>query len=274
MKYYNETFVHNSPFPLSVKHLKDFDFVAHWHTEVEIILVLEGIIRVGVNSNQELIREGEMVICGSGDIHYFDSRGLSSSIASLIFSAELLESKAGWPKNGHFKSSFLTTERLTAIALENLASVFQMIVTEENEKKPAYEMLLKGKLLELCGLVLRHVPVLPVNRQLPSPHTSKTRRLKEILSYVEENFPQDLSLESLSAKFGMSPFYLSKIFHSITGMNFRRYINFIRVSEADYLLTNSSKAITDIAFECGFNSIRTFNRAFKDIKGYTPSELR
>ena len=274
MKYYNETFVYNNFIPIQVKHLNNFDFVPHWHMDVEIVLVLQGKIRIGVNSNHELLSAGDMVVIGSGDIHYFDSLGLASSIASLIFSPELLDSKTGWPKNGQLQYPFLKKKDFQEESLEHLANSFQSVVTEEREKKPMCDMIIKAKLLEMSGLILRCIPIVDNKEESKAGYAVKNRRMKGILTYIEENFSLDLSIESIAEKFDISPFYLSKIFHSVTGMNFRRYINFIRVSEANYLLTNSDKSITDIANECGFNSIRTFNRAFKEIKGYTPSNLR
>ena len=57
-------------------------------------------------------------------------------------------------------------------------------------------------------------------------------------------------------------------------MGFVNYVNTIRVNEAEQLLINSSKNIADIAFECGFESIRTFKRVFKEVKKKKPIELR
>jgi len=51
-------------------------------------------------------------------------------------------------------------------------------------------------------------------------------------------------------------------------------IHSMRVIKAEELILNTRKSLTEIALECGFNSIRTFNRVYKKIKGYVPSSVR
>jgi len=57
-----------------------------------------------------------------------------------------------------------------------------------------------------------------------------------------------------------------------TGVNYVRYLNITRVSQAAEQLSNGGKSITQIAMDCGFNSVRSFNRTFKEIMGCTPSD--
>jgi transcriptional regulator GlxA family with amidase domain len=58
----------------------------------------------------------------------------------------------------------------------------------------------------------------------------------------------------------------------MTGTGFVRYLSIIRISQAADLLTTTDLKITDIAYQCGFSSIRTFNRVFLEVTGYTPTE--
>jgi len=69
-------------------------------------------------------------------------------------------------------------------------------------------------------------------------------------------------------------FYFSRIFKDISGMNYKTYLNLVRFNKAEIMIKTSNKPITDIAFECGFTSIRTFNRVYKGIKGDIPSNGR
>ncbi|MNE93692.1 HTH-type transcriptional regulator YesS [compost metagenome] len=57
-------------------------------------------------------------------------------------------------------------------------------------------------------------------------------------------------------------------------MSFISYLNHIRVNKAEEMLLNTDKSIIDIALDCGFTNVRTFNRVFKQFRHNTPSSLR
>ena len=65
----------------------------------------------------------------------------------------------------------------------------------------------------------------------------------------------------------MNKSFLSKRFKTATGFGFKEYIINLRIQNACRLLLETNKSITDIAFECGFNSVSSFNRSFKKVKG-------
>ena len=70
---------------------------------------------------------------------------------------------------------------------------------------------------------------------------------------------------------GFSEAYFSKFFKKIAGMTFSQYLNRVKVEEAVRLLReNKGLPVTEIAFRCGFNTIRNFNRIFKEVTGCTP----
>ena len=56
-------------------------------------------------------------------------------------------------------------------------------------------------------------------------------------------------------------------------MPFTKYLNLIKVSSAVRLINERELKITDIAYKCGFGTIRSFNRVFKEVTGYAPKEL-
>lgn len=92
-----------------------------------------------------------------------------------------------------------------------------------------------------------------------------------LLTYLEDHYDDNITLEDAAEIMGFSPSHFSRLFKQLTGTGFVRYLNLIRISQAAQLLTESDKKITDIAYLCGFSNIRTFNRAFLEITGYTPS---
>ena len=100
----------------------------------------------------------------------------------------------------------------------------------------------------------------------------------ERLVVTEERYLEpDLSLSKLSQLLGTSPQQLSKLVNEQAQRNFNDYINYHRIQAAKNLLTsteNDKYTISSIAFEVGFNSLSSFNSAFKKFEGQTPSSFR
>lgn len=96
----------------------------------------------------------------------------------------------------------------------------------------------------------------------------------KIIEYVSENISENITLGDIADSFGYERHYFSSLFHECFSMNFKSFINIFRVENACRLLSDKSLNITHIASECGFGSIRNFNRIFKNMCGITPGEYR
>ena len=94
------------------------------------------------------------------------------------------------------------------------------------------------------------------------------------VSYVSGNFRKKFSLEEMAHDLGVSKYVLSRVFSKTFHRNFNQYLNDARLSYACTRLVNSGDTILDICLDSGFDSQRTFNRAFKERYRITPSEYR
>ncbi|HOT45530.1 MAG TPA: AraC family transcriptional regulator [Spirochaetota bacterium] len=99
-------------------------------------------------------------------------------------------------------------------------------------------------------------------------------KLKSIIAFINENYRSDISREGLAAAVGMNPNYFSSQFKEFTGKKINDYINELRVNEAMDRLKDKNIKIIDAALATGFDSLSTFNRAFKNCTGKTPTEYR
>ena len=95
-----------------------------------------------------------------------------------------------------------------------------------------------------------------------------------IFDYIDKNYTDDLSLDTVSGVAGFSKFHFSRLFKQFTDMSFYDYLNQRRVRAAETLLLDPDIPITEIAMRSGFSSISTFNRVFKSFKECTPSEFK
>ncbi|QUL53222.1 AraC family transcriptional regulator [Paenibacillus tritici] len=277
MRAFHENRTYGSAFPFTAFVSHNIDFLAHWHHDLEIVYVLEGSIRMGINSETRVLAAGDLAVCSSGDIHYYDSKNSQSKLLMIIFNPSLIGYPAGWPLNMRLMSPFLENQPSTPeveITYHRLPAIMQELLQEHTRKLPHHEQLMTGLLHELCALLLRHMPLDIVNPHKDKRRITNMKIMQEVLEYLDVHYMHPITLADAARHANMSLFYFSRFFKSISGMSYVAYLNSIRVNQAERLLLDTDKTILDIALECGFSNIRTFNRVFKQVKLRTPSELR
>lgn len=110
--------------------------------------------------------------------------------------------------------------------------------------------------------------VLVQQQNAEPPAVSRAKR------YIAEHYNEKLSLARVAKVANASSFYFCKMFKKATGLNFTHYVSRVRIERAKNLLLNPNLRISEIAFEVGFQSLTHFNRVFKKIIGYSPTEYR
>lgn len=97
---------------------------------------------------------------------------------------------------------------------------------------------------------------------------------QNIIDYINENYKESISLDSIASTYNTTPKYISKVFKEKLGVNFVDYLANTRITEAKKLLVETDKSLWDILTETGFNNRNTFIRTFKKITGLAPSDYR
>lgn len=99
-------------------------------------------------------------------------------------------------------------------------------------------------------------------------------QLQQACHDIFESYAEDLSLDSIARKIGFSKYHFARLFKAHTGKSFYRYLNSVRMSNAQSMLTDPDISITAIAYSVGYTSMSSFIRMFKDFYGCTPSHYR
>ena len=98
--------------------------------------------------------------------------------------------------------------------------------------------------------------------------------LNKVRRYMETHYDKDISLETVAAHVGLSPYYFSKRFKQRTGINFVDALTTIRVEKAKQLLRTTDMSLKEICYKVGYRDPNYFSRVFKKAVAITPSQFR
>ena len=121
-------------------------------------------------------------------------------------------------------------------------------------------------------LLLAYLHQTACEDKLPFLHYNTS--IKEAIRYIHKHLDRDLSIQTVAQWVGLSPKYFQKVFRESTGKTPNEYIIEEKLTKAKALLRQTDKAISDIAFECGFTNFSYFSRMFKKRLNKTPQEYR
>ena len=147
--------------------------------------------------------------------------------------------------------------------LRKLTAIYNVFATES----PVREPLLSKYLTDILTEFLLYSPA------NIHPH-NYTVMAEEIISYINNHFSENIRVEDLASKAGMSQYHFIRTFKKETGFTPHEYIVNTRIATARYLLKNTQLAIKDICFATGFSSESVFCGAFKRHQGITPAQYR
>ena len=100
------------------------------------------------------------------------------------------------------------------------------------------------------------------------------QKFMNICSYINEHCTEDVTVDELASIAGFSKFHFARLFKQFTNVSYYDYLTRKRIEHAEALLITPDISITEVAMQSGFNSLSTFNRVFKNVKGCTPSEYK
>ncbi|WP_245208928.1 bifunctional transcriptional activator/DNA repair enzyme AdaA [Gottfriedia endophytica] len=109
----------------------------------------------------------------------------------------------------------------------------------------------------------------PTDERLPSEEW-----VEQVASYIDSNYNQHLSLQTLAELFHGSPFHLQRTFKKVKGITPAEYIQDTRISKSMVFLLNEDRPIKEIAIAVGISNMSYYVTLFKQKTGFTPTEYR
>lgn len=242
------------------------NFPAHLHVQLELVYVLESEVCMTIHDQDYKFFKGDFILIFPNTIHSYSSGfttdTIDNSVLTVITGVMLTGEYLNTLMNFHLKKPYIRSEELH----DDVVFAMNALVKEINEDKNLY---VSKAYIQL--ILARTIPYLELvkNQSLDSYDLAH-----RIVNYISLYFREPLSLDILANELGISRYYLSRIFSSKLNSNFNDYVNNIRISYASTLILTSDMSITEICNDAGFNSLRTFNRVFKESFHMTPSEYR
>ena len=229
----------------------------HLHEFSEIAFTMEGVTTVFVDGQKHLVPKHHLIFILPNHIHEY-SNETPSKMRCAVFS------------NDHIPAFF---DRIQKMQPRNPV----VDLTNQPELLHALDTADQGNTMRLCGLLHLVCDALLSATPLVPAAPSKSALFREVIEYISKNFCEDIRLCDLAKRLGYHEKYLSTVLHTLTGMNFRTFLSSYRVNYAKHLLRTEGgegRRVSEIALQCGFSSINSFNRVFRELTGITPTAYR
>ncbi|OPJ61200.1 AraC family transcriptional regulator [Clostridium oryzae] len=242
----------------------------HWHIEYEIIRILKGELVVELNQKQFVAKEGDVIFIRDGILH----AGIPKDCVyeCIVFNVNMLlkENYSGIKYiQDIIDHNILVNDYFPNVNSELHNTIHKLFEAME-AKREGYELITLGTLYQVLGLIYE-AKLYTVSDLQPQKDSKKILQLKKVLKVIEASYSSQLALEDLSRVVGMSRKYFCNFFYEMTHRTPIDYVNYYRIECASIQLVSTSLSITEIAYNCGFNDLSYFIRAFKKYKGITPS---
>ena len=230
----------------------------HLHKELELIYVESGKAVAYADKNSYILNKGDVFITFPNQIHYYETIE-DGSFAVIIFSSKIV-----YGFSDIISKSVPDRNYIPCGEVEGFDYIFNRVTALSGDYT---ELALNGYINVLMSRIL---PIL----QLKTVNAENNTALYNVIDYCTNNFKEEITLDSIAEKLHLSKYYISHMINRKLNQNFNEYINNLRIAEACNLLRETNIKIADISEDVGFGTIRSFNRAFKQITGISPAVYR
>ena len=264
------------------KHKRFISFEEHKHDYIELIYVYSGEIRQKINGNPVNIKGGEICILGLNAIHSIEPAGENDIAINILMTENFF--------NSMFMSSISENDVISKFIIkaiyhkkedreyllfpssnnEFIQTIMKRLLCECLDKKIAFHAAINAYIILLFTECLRDYKN---NMEDSNVEGLNADIISEIRNYLYRNY-KVANLKTTSQHFHFNADYLSKLIKNLTGTNFTRLLQDIRLKETCTLLKNSDFTIEEIMNRVGYNNISYFYKLFKKVFNLTPVEYR
>lgn len=256
------------------------NYPAHWHKEIELILIKEGSCIITINKNIHHVTEGDIIFILPETLHAIEQeQHQPCEFINIVFDLHMLENNLIDICYTDYIKPYLDNRIQLPDVLKKdsphhapLSEELLRLDTINHSPMPGAPLMIKSTLYRILWEMLSlH------NKETFTENENKSeqiQKIKTLLIYIKDNFATPLTLENAADFCGYSTSYFMKFFKSFTGVTFVSYLNSFRMKEAAKLLRDSDYNILEIAERCGIENYSYFIRLFKKQYHITPHQYR
>jgi AraC family L-rhamnose operon regulatory protein RhaS len=257
-------------FVLESHHGSDFKMPTTAHDFLKIMFVLSGQGAVTTKTSAYHLHKNDVIVVSSGFAHRIeDDANRALSLIVLCIRRPVLQLLPGapptFPQCRVYRNHALTIEA---------RRMLRQLFFEQSLRKSSCAMMMTGLTLQLLAAVLRLQAVGSERDELFDAQSPLETRVRAYIKELEERFPVNEKIDNVAQRLGMSRRYFTRIFRKLSGHSWLDYVRTLRLRHAQTLLRKTDRSILPIAFECGFDDLSSFYRAFKSATGKTPQQWR
>ena len=243
----------------------------HHHDFFEISIILQGESLYLIDNEWRTVRSGDILLFNPG-VDHAEKQLLNT------YSHQLHIGIRNFKLHGLAQNHFPTTQSLLSMQDSQL-KIFDkawQLIEEFNQQQTNFNLMGKALVMEMMILILRSLE--KKERLSDETQASQNDRMHQvvqlIMTYMENNYAKDISIEQLATLYYVSPTYLSKIFKDLTGFSPINYLIQIRLKKAHELLTTDDLTVKEVAKAVGYEDAYHFSKSFKKHFGTSPSLVK
>ncbi|NMM64427.1 AraC family transcriptional regulator [Clostridium sp. P21] len=252
----------------------------HWHDEIQFALVTKGCVNFTIDKSEHIVEKNNGIFINSNCLHSAKSyNNNDSEYICIDISPELFLGSSESIIRQKYIEPFLKSKAISFVTL-NLSIDWEKKILKSlkdlymiyEEKNFGFELKMQYVILNILHLMIINIKYL--DKEISSYSFIEDQRIKKMLSYIEENYNQKITLEDMAKNANLSRAECSRFFKRMTGQTPFEYLISYRINKSALLLRNSDMPITEIAEEVGFGSVSYYIEKFRKQTNCTPTEFR
>ena len=259
------------------------EYTPFWssHAFAEFMFPVTGNYRLCIGDNEYHVGERNIVFIEGNQLHKvipnsIDEFRLVSFVVNWpCFSEELLGQGVNFQiytlRHNLMKGNIITLSEENSVKIQRL---FSELYDEIEEKNRGYIAFVNSVLLQIFVVLNREVHKALGNSSAEKSQPSLSDTIAAIVDYISENYNKQIGLSSIAERFWINPSQLSRNFKKETGANITDFIRAVRMYYAKELLIKTTKNISEISMDVGYNSISHFSTIFLQETGMSPKAFR
>jgi xylan 1,4-beta-xylosidase len=272
---HNYEFIHYE-FGLPVKIFinSDDNYKPHFHKGLELIWVLDGRATLLVEREEYILQENDLLLINSFKSHTIVESTERTTYLVMHVDDNFCSKCIPDFYNQYFELRSTKSDSAEQGKYESIRYWFSRIVWAYNKKVKNFRDVIHDDLTKLFEYIAANFTKAdPVSRDFEADRRD-WNKIKNIISFIEKHYQEKLTLQGIADQEHYNLSYLSESFKRNVGITFRDYLDKVRLQKAMPEILYGKKSITEIAYDNGFNNLKSFYRAFKQNYACTPLEYK